>query len=138
MGGGHHGGGLGAIEAVAAKDSPVHRLDPRVKILGLIGLIFVAVTLPTGAWAAFGALAAILIVLTAASRLRPTYVLGRMTIEVPFLLAAAILPFTSRLPSSGLARPVTRLNSVLLPAPFGPIIPTLCPFSTANDTFFSA
>jgi len=95
VGGGHHGWGLGAIEVVAAKDSPVHRLDPRVKILGLIGLVFVAVTLPTGAWAAFGALAAILVALAAASRLRPAYVLGRMTIETPFLLAAALLPFTA-------------------------------------------
>lgn len=95
MSGGHYGGGLGAVEAVAAKDSPVHRLDPRVKILGLIGLVLVTATLPTGAWAAFGALAAILIILAAASRLHPTYVLRRMTVEVPFLLAAAVLPFTA-------------------------------------------
>lgn len=95
MGGGHYGGGLGAVEAAAAKDSPVHRLDPRVKILGLIGLVLVTVTLPTGAWSAFGALAAILVILAAAARLSPTYVLGRMTIEVPFLLAAAVLPFTA-------------------------------------------
>lgn len=95
MGGGHHGGGLGAVEAVAARDSPVHRLDPRVKILGLIGLVLVTATLPPGAWAAFGALAVILIVLAAVARLRPLYVLRRMTIEVPFLLAAAVLPFTA-------------------------------------------
>jgi cobalt/nickel transport system permease protein len=95
VGGRHHGGGLGSIEAVAAKDSPVHRLDPRVKIVGLIGLVLVAVTLPTGAWPAFGALAAILVGLAAASRLHPRYVLRRMTIEVPFLLAAAVLPFTA-------------------------------------------
>jgi cobalt/nickel transport system permease protein len=93
--GGYHGGGLGAVEAVAAGDSPVHRLDPRVKIVGLIGLVLVAVTLPPGAWAAFGALAASLVGLAAASRLRPLFVLGRMTIEVPFLLAAAVLPFTA-------------------------------------------
>jgi cobalt/nickel transport system permease protein len=95
VGGRHHGGGLGAIEAVAAKDSPVHRLDPRVKIVGLIGLVIVTVTLPTGAWPAFGALAAILVVLAALARLSPLYVLKRMTIEVPFLLAAAVLPFTA-------------------------------------------
>lgn len=83
------------VEPVAAKDSPVHRLDPRVKILGLIGLVLVAVSLPTGAWAAFGALAAILVGLVAVARLHPPYVLRRMTIEVPFLLAAAVLPFTA-------------------------------------------
>jgi cobalt/nickel transport system permease protein len=95
VGGGLHGAGLGAVEAVAAGDSLVHRLDPRVKIVGLIGLVLVAVTLPPGAWAAFGALAAFLLGLVAVARLRPLYVLGRMTIELPFLLAAAILPFTT-------------------------------------------
>jgi cobalt/nickel transport system permease protein len=95
VGGGHHSRGLGAVEAVAAKDSPVHCLDPRAKILGLIGLVLVAVSLPAGAWAAFGALAAILVCLVALARLRPLYVLRRVTIEVPFLLAAAVLPFTA-------------------------------------------
>ena len=90
----HHGGN-GAIEAVAAEDSPVHRLDPRVKIVGLISLILVAVTLPAGAWSAFGALVAILLLLVAAARLSPRHVLRRMTIELPFLLAAAVLPFTA-------------------------------------------
>lgn len=79
---------------MAAGDSPVHRLDPRAKILGLIGLVLVSVSLPPGAWVAFGALAAILVGLVVAARLRPRHVLGRMSVEVPFLLAAAVLPFT--------------------------------------------
>jgi Cobalt transport protein len=85
---------MGDVEAVAAKNSPVHRLDPRVKIVGLIALVGVAVSLPPGAWSAFAALATILVALAAAARLRPVHVLRRMTIEVPFLLAAAVLPFT--------------------------------------------
>jgi cobalt/nickel transport system permease protein len=80
---------------VAAGDSPVHRLDPRVKIVGLIGLVVVSVSLPPGAWLAFGALAAVLVGLVAAARLHPLHVLRRMTVEVPFLLAAAVLPFTA-------------------------------------------
>lgn len=72
----------------------MHRLDPRVKIVGLIGLVVVSVSLPPGAWLAFGALATTLIGLVAAARLHPLHVLRRMTIEVPFLLAAAVLPFT--------------------------------------------
>lgn len=91
MGGGHHFGG---VEAVAAQDSPVHRLDPRVKIVGLIGLVVVSVSLPPGAWLAIGALAAILVALVAVAKLHPLHLLRRMTIEVPFLLAAAVLPFT--------------------------------------------
>ena len=85
----------GDVETVAAGDSPVHRLDPRVKIVGLIGLVVVSVSLPPGAWLAFGALAAILVGLVVVARLSPRHVLRRMTIEVPFLLAAAVLPFTA-------------------------------------------
>lgn len=79
---------------MAAGDSPVHRLDPRVKIVGLIGLVVVSVSLPPGAWLAFGALAAVLVGLVVVAGLRPRHVLRRMTVEVPFLLAAAVLPFT--------------------------------------------
>ena len=92
MGGGNH---ISDVEAVAAKDSPVHRLDPRVKIVGLIGLVVVSVSLPPGSWLAFAAVMAILVGLVAVARLHPLHVLRRMTIEVPFLLAAAILPFTA-------------------------------------------
>lgn len=95
LGDGHHGGGLGAVEVAAAKDSPVHRLDPRSKILGLLGMVVVVASLPAGAWAAFGFLAVVLVGLVAAAGLHPLYVLRRMSVEIPFLLAAAILPFTA-------------------------------------------
>jgi cobalt/nickel transport system permease protein len=72
----------------------MHRLDPRAKIVGLIGLVVVAVSLPPGAWTAFASILAILAGLVVVSRLRPLYVLRRMTIEIPFLIAAAMLPFT--------------------------------------------
>ncbi len=87
-----HGGD--GVEAVAAGDSPIHRLDPRAKIIGLIGLVIFTASLPPGAWAAFAATAVILLCLVIVARLRPAHVLRRMTIEVPFLIAAALLPFT--------------------------------------------
>ncbi|MGF1472594.1 MAG: cobalt ECF transporter T component CbiQ [Rubrobacteraceae bacterium] len=92
MGGDHR---RAEVETVAGKDSPVHQLDPRVKILGLIGLVVVSVSLPPGAWVAFAAIGTILVGLVALSRLHPLHVLRRMTVEIPFLLAAAILPFTA-------------------------------------------
>jgi cobalt/nickel transport system permease protein len=98
-----------------------------VKILGLIGLVLVAVTLPTGAWAAFGALAAILVILAAASRLHPTYVLRRMTIEVPFLLAAAVLPFTAE---NGLALGATVALKVSISVLAMVILSSTTPFPT--------
>jgi cobalt/nickel transport system permease protein len=90
---GGHGHGHG-VEAVAAGDSVVHRLDPRVKIVGLLGLVIVSVSTPPGAWLAFAAYAAVLLALWGAARLPVGYVLRRMTVEIPFLAAAAVLPFT--------------------------------------------
>jgi len=92
VGGGHHAGG--SVEEAAARDSPVHRLDPRAKILGLIGLVCVSVSLPPGAWLGFAAIGAILLALVVVARLSPGHVLKRMTVEIPFLVAAAIIPFT--------------------------------------------
>jgi cobalt/nickel transport system permease protein len=92
MAGGHgHGHG---VEAIAAGDSPVHRLDPRVKIVGLLGLVIVSVSTPAGAWGAFAVYAAVLVALCAVARLPAGYVLRRMTVEIPFLAAAAVLPLT--------------------------------------------
>lgn len=80
---------------MAALGTPVHRLDARVKIIGLVVLPIVAVSTPAGAWAAFTAYLLILVVLCAVARLPPRYVLRRLTIEIPFLAAAAALPFVA-------------------------------------------
>jgi cobalt/nickel transport system permease protein len=90
---GPHTGTVG-VEEVAARHSPVHHLDPRVKIVGLIALTVVAVTTPPGAWIAFAAYGAVLLGLVVAARLPAGYVVRRMTVEVPFLVAAALLPLT--------------------------------------------
>jgi cobalt/nickel transport system permease protein len=86
-----HGRGLTGVAEVAAGDTPVHRLDPRVKIVGLIGVVVVTVTTPEGAWPAFAAYGAVLVVLAAAARLPVTFVLRRMVIEIPFLITAVVL-----------------------------------------------
>lgn len=96
-----HGGGLHEVEAVASGDSPVHRLDARAKILGLIGLVVVAVTTPVGAWSAFAAYLGVLVALVAAARLPLRYVMRRLVVEVPFLLAALLLVVV-RGPAEGL------------------------------------
>lgn len=113
MSGGHaHGGGLASVEAAAAGDSPVHRLDPRAKILGLVGLVVVSVATPVGAWAAFVAYLAALLALTALARLRARFVLRRMTVELPFVMAAAILVLV-RGPQEGLTLAARITTSVL-------------------------
>jgi cobalt/nickel transport system permease protein len=107
-----HGGGLHEVEAVAALDSPVHRLDPRAKIVGLLGLVVVAATTPVGAWGAFAVYATALVILAGLARLPPGYVLRRMVVEVPFL-AAALLLVAVRGPGEGLTLAARVTVSVL-------------------------
>jgi cobalt/nickel transport system permease protein len=96
-----------SLEVVAAGDSPVHRLDPRVKIVGLVAVAVAVVTTPTGAWAAFAAYAVLLLGLAATARLRAGYMLRRMTVEAPFLVAAALLPFTTGGVAAGITSAAT-------------------------------
>jgi cobalt/nickel transport system permease protein len=78
----HHGSGL------------LYRADPRVKILIAVLFAFAVTTVPEGHWAAyagFGALAALAIVL---SKLPPLLVLRRALVALPFVAAAIPLIFT--------------------------------------------
>jgi cobalt/nickel transport system ATP-binding protein/cobalt/nickel transport system permease protein len=107
-----HGGGLHEVEAIAARDSPLHRLDPRLKIVGLGVLVLAAATTPVGAWEAFAAYAVVLAVLVLLAGLPLRYVARRMVIEVPFLLAALLLIWV-RGPSFGLTLAARITLSVL-------------------------
>lgn len=88
---GAHGHSAGGVEAVAAGNSVVHRLDARVKIVGLLLVAVVAASTPVGAWWALGAYVVIVAVIAAAARLPLRHTLRRMTIEIPFLVGALVL-----------------------------------------------
>jgi cobalt/nickel transport system permease protein len=82
----------------------MHRLDPRLKIVGALLFLFVATVLPVtniGAWVGFGMLFLATLVVGAQSRLGVTYALRRSFVALPFALAAVTLPFT--LPGQPLA-----------------------------------
>ncbi len=85
------------IEREAYKDSPVHRLDGRVKILATIAIIIFAVSLPRMDEANFMKLAIIelyLLSLLAIAKLNPVYTLMRFLSTLPFGLAIVIVqPF---------------------------------------------
>jgi cobalt/nickel transport system permease protein len=70
--------------------SPVHRLDPRAKIAGLVGVTVVAVTTAPSAWPAWAACAAVLAAVAAAGRVPPVVIWRRSRIVLPLVLAAAI------------------------------------------------
>jgi cobalt/nickel transport system permease protein len=74
--------------------SPIHRLDPRAKIVGLAGITLVAVSTPLPAWPAFAACALALTVIAAAARVGPATVWPRVRVIVPLVFfVAAFVPF---------------------------------------------
>jgi len=77
-----------------AGDSPLHRLDARVKLLAALAFIFAATLVPAGEWAAFALLALLLVIVVALSRLPPLLVLRRSALALPFLIVALPLLFT--------------------------------------------
>jgi cobalt/nickel transport system permease protein len=85
-----------------AADSPIHRLDPRVKLLSTVGLIVSNVLLPDGAWLAFLGSFLLVSALSAAARIKFSFVLKRSLLAIPFALAAFTIMFT--LPGEPLAQ----------------------------------
>lgn len=75
------------------RQSPVHRLDPRVKILTSLLIILTTVMLPEGAWIAQGLLWCGIVVLALTARLGPFFTVRRSLVALPFLLAALPIPF---------------------------------------------
>ena len=73
--------------------SSIHRLDPRVKLLGVFALILVVVTLPQGAWPALGLVQLLVLLIALAAGLGPLYTLRAALIALPFMLAAVPIPF---------------------------------------------
>ncbi len=75
-------------------DSPVHRLDPRVKFVLTLAYIFTSALTPAGAWPAYILLFAGILSVEILSGLGVKYVHRRAILAVPFMLAALPLLFT--------------------------------------------
>lgn len=76
------------------RDSIVHRLDPRTKILVALALILAIALTPAGAYLAYAGLYLFLIVAVLLAQIDLSYVVKRSFIAIPFALAAVTLPFT--------------------------------------------
>ncbi len=74
--------------------SPVHRLDPRVKLPLAVAFIVTAALLRPGAWPAYVLLFAVAFSVVLASGLGAGYVYKRALLAAPFVLAALPLLFT--------------------------------------------
>lgn len=78
-------------------ESPIHRLDPRAKLVGFIGLIILCVSTPPNLYAAFAVYLGLEIAVLILSRLPLRHVLKRLLIVLPFILVVAIfLPFFNK------------------------------------------
>ena len=74
--------------------SPVHRLDPRAKLLGLLGVTVVAVSAPLGAWPVWAACALVLLVVGGLARVPAGEVWRRARVVLPLVVfVAAFVPF---------------------------------------------
>jgi cobalt/nickel transport system permease protein len=76
------------------KQSFVHHLDPRVKVVVTVAFIISNALLPDGAWFAFGAAWLFLLTANLGSRLGISYTLKRSLIALPFALAAVTVLFS--------------------------------------------
>ena len=85
---------VNTFDRYEARDSVVHRLDPRVKVVVTILFIVSNVILPDGAWLAFLAAWVLILAIGALANLSPAFVIKRSVIALPFALAAVTLLFT--------------------------------------------
>jgi cobalt/nickel transport system permease protein len=74
--------------------SPIHRLDPRAKLIGLAGVTVVAVSTPLRAWPAYVACALALAFVAALARVSPRTLWSRAKVVLPLVLFVAVfVPF---------------------------------------------
>jgi cobalt/nickel transport system permease protein len=76
------------------RSSPIHRLDPRVKLLLAVGFILATALTPPGAWPIYILLFALLLAVEILSDLGVGYVMRRSALAFPFVLAAVPILFT--------------------------------------------
>jgi cobalt/nickel transport system permease protein len=78
--------------------SPLHRAVPQVKLGGLILFVLAVVATPPVAVWAFSIYTAVLVVLVGVASIPPRFFLTRMSIDLPFVLFAFLLPFVGEGP----------------------------------------
>ncbi len=83
-----------AFDRYHEKNSFIHRLDPRVKVVITIVFIVSNALLPDGAWIAFGAAWLFLLLTNWLSQLGFGYTLKRSIVALPFALIAITILFT--------------------------------------------
>lgn len=92
---GEHAPGLAGV--AGDPGSPVHRLDPRAKVIAFLTVTVVAVSAPLDAWPVYLGCALVLAVVAGMARVAPGTIWRRARIVLPLvLLAALFVPFVRR------------------------------------------
>lgn len=97
-----------AFDRYHEKESFLHRLDPRVKVLVTVVFIISNALLPDGAWVAFGFAWLFVLVCNLLSKLGIGYTLKRSIIALPFALIAITVLFS--IPG----KPLTTFNFMMM------------------------
>jgi cobalt/nickel transport system permease protein len=82
------------LDPYLPRNSPIHRLDPRIKLVLAVAFILTNTLLPPGAWPFYILLFALIMSVEVLSELGVGYVLKRSSLAIPFVLAALPLIFT--------------------------------------------
>jgi len=82
------------LDPYRPRNSPVHRLDPRIKLVLAVVFILSNALVPTGAWPVYILFFALILSVELLSDLGVSYVLKRSSLAIPFVLAALPLLFT--------------------------------------------
>lgn len=75
-------------------ESPIHRLDPRVKVVVTVLFVISNVLLPDGAWLAFACGWIFILIISRLAHLGLKFVITRSLVALPFALAAITAVFT--------------------------------------------
>jgi len=82
------------LDRYSDRDSVIHRIDPRGKLVVTLAFIAAVVLTPFGSWLAYGLFFTVIAVLIALSRLPVSHFVKRSLVIIPFvLLVAAFIPF---------------------------------------------
>jgi cobalt/nickel transport system permease protein len=81
-------------ETLRGGSSPIHRLDPRVKLIAALAFVFTVAILPHESWLPYGLLCLASVGIAWRSGLGASYALQCSFVALPFALAAITLPFT--------------------------------------------
>lgn len=82
------------LDPYRERQSVIHALDPRVKLIFTLAFVLTMALLPIGAWPVYVLMLTLSLSITVLSELGLKYVLKRSLLAIPFVLAAVPLLFT--------------------------------------------